>query len=320
MKRNAKLGFEPQALSIKSQPSAPKVLFIVGPTASGKSAVGLQVAQRLNGEIVCADSQTIRRKLSIGTAKPNSTERKKVPHHLIDIIEPYDTFNVAQFQLLAKKVIADVQSRGKVPIIVGGTGLYVDALFYDYTIGEHISTKHQDKLDDYTVESLQKMVTEAGYAMPVNSQNKRHLIGVLRRGGKTPEDKRPIPGAYIYGLKLADDELKKRIGFRVDAMFSEGFIDEVKEVIEIYGEPPQQFDAIGYTIAAEVLKGSMSEEEAKQQIVRATWQYARRQKSWFKRNLCIQWFETPDTATEYICKDMASLLNKPVTIDMKEGK
>lgn len=286
-----------QISNIKYQIS---VVFIVGPTASGKSALAMELARRLNGEIVCADSQTIRRGLDIGTAKPSVEDQNEIKHHMIDIVGPYESFSVNQFKKMALDTIEDIRFRGKIPIVVGGTGLYVDALYFDFDVDELTdSSDYKNELEQLTVLELQEIITKNNYPMPTNSQNPRHLIGVILRAGKVYENKRPIKGALIYGLMPDDETLKQRINDRVDLMFEHGFVDEVRELIKNYGRPYKKMDAIGYPICMSYLDGEITLDEAKEKFKSRDWQYARRQKSWFKRNPNIKWFQDADSALAF---------------------
>lgn len=279
------------------------IVFIVGVTASGKTATALRIAKELNGEIVCADSQTLRKDLDIGTAKPNAEEQKITRHHMLDLIGPYDRFSVADFKNQAHEAIKDIHARGKLPIVVGGTGLYIDALFYNYNL--NLSDVDRKDFEKYSVDELQQMIINRGYDLPTNKSNPRHLIGVLARGGKSSVDNIPVEGAMIYGIQRSDEEIKYRINLRVDKMFDAGLVDEVKTVVEKYGNPPKKLDAICYPIVKRYLDGEISLKEAKEVFKRADWQYARRQKAWFKRNDFIQWYGDETAAANAIIKDVA---------------
>lgn len=278
-------------------------IFIVGPTASGKSQLAMQLAKEFGGEIVCADSQTIRKGMSIGTAKPSHKDRLEVPHHLLDVIGPYEEFSVHQFKQLASKSIKDIHSRGAIPIVVGGSGLYVDALYYDFDVeNEEKSSEYKSELNAKSVEELQKIIQENGYKMPNNPQNPRHLIGTILRRGKVKSNQNPRESTLILGLKNSDEELKNRIAARVDIMFENGLSEEVEQLTATYGTLPPQIDAIGYSIVVQYLAGQINLAQAKEQFARAHWQYARRQKAWFKRNTHISWFEHIDEAVLYLKK------------------
>jgi tRNA dimethylallyltransferase len=277
-------------------------VFIVGPTASGKSALALQLAQAIGGEIVCADSQTIRKELTIGTAKPSDVDRRLVTHYMLDIIDPYATYSVANFVSLARKCIADIQKNGKIPIIVGGSGLYIDALFFGYQFSE--STENED-FSGFTVEQLQNEIVNRKLTLPKNASNPRHLLGVLRRGPEHENDrKKPIDGAYIFGLRWPEQVLKERIAQRIEKMFDEGFIEELHVLLKKYGEPPHTLDAIGYPIGMRHIQGKISLEEAKELFRRGDWQYARKQLAWFKRNSFIRWLDPSEQTVENILEQL----------------
>jgi tRNA dimethylallyltransferase len=305
-----------QISNINYQLSEKYMLFIVGPTASGKSRLAMDLALKFNGEIVCADSQTLRKDLNIGTAKPSEQDRKEVAHHLLDIIQPYERFSVNEFKQLALQVISGIQSRGKLPIIVGGSGLYIDALFFNFELEELLeNTTYKQELEELSIGELQQIVTDSNFPMPNNKNNPRHLIGVILRKGKVRQNKEPFKGAQIYGILPDDEILKKRINDRVEEMFNNGFVNEVERVIGKYGQPPKALDAIGYPIGSEYLEGDLTLEEAKEKFKTAHWQYARRQKSWFKRNPYIIWSNTGIEAMNTIVKDVEASMNKSVTIE-----
>jgi tRNA dimethylallyltransferase len=281
------------------------LIFVVGPTASGKSGLAMELAEKLNGEIICADSQTLRKSLDIGTAKPSKLDQQKIKHHLLDVIEPYERYSVAQFKKLAKEAISDIQGRGKLPIIVGGTGLYINALYFDFDVNEDSSnSKYKTELEQKSVKELQEIIRESEFVMPENMNNPRHLIGVILREGQVRKDIVPVQNALIYGLMPEDEVLKNRISERVMQMFDNGLIEEVRGLILQYGEPPEKLDAIGYPITARLINGEINEMEARNLFVQAHWQYARRQKSWFKRNKNIKWFQEVKQASEHICSEI----------------
>lgn len=291
-------------------------LFIVGPTASGKSGLAMELALKLNGEIVCADSQTLRKDLNIGTAKPSDNDRIKVRHHMLDVISPYGRFSVNEFKRLAKQAIIDIRSRGKLPIIVGGSGLYIDALFFNFELEEQIEiTEYKQRLEKLSVSELKQIIKDNKYSMPSNTENSRHLIGTILRKGAVYENIEPIAGARIYGILPDDKVLKQRISDRVESMFDSGLVAEVSSVIDKYGQPPENLDAIGYPIVAKYLVGKMTIDEVKERLKNAHWQYARRQKSWFKRNSNIKWFPSDKVALNTIIEELETTLNKSVTIE-----
>ena len=282
----------------------PTTIFIVGPTGSGKSNHGMQVAQAYNGEIICADSQTLRKALNLGTAKPSDEDQAKIPHHMIDIIEPYEDFSVAEFTKRANKIIEDIVSRGKLPIIVGGTGLYIDALLYGFSFRASTGDYERQKLDDMNVVQLQEIITANNWQLPGNSQNKRHLIRTIESGGQTSERGEIRPGVIVIGIDPGKEIGEERIAIRIEKMIQAGFVDEVKSIFETYGEPPKKIDAIAYNIALQHRNdwGVFDTDAIKNDVLIAERQYAKRQRSWFKRNNDIVWFNSGEQAFEHIKK------------------
>jgi tRNA dimethylallyltransferase len=280
----------------------PKKIFIVGPTASGKSTLAMNVAKKIAAEIVCADSQTIRRGLDIGTAKPSKEDRLEVVHHLVDIIDPHENYSVARFKRDAEAAVKEINNKGKVALIVGGTGLYVDALFFDYRLRRSSTAEERLDLESKSVEELQSMIKLKGYEMPENFKNPRHLIRTLETDGIKVQNKKPDPDSIIVGLDPGPEVLKSIISARVEHMIKEGFIKEATKVCsKIYSK---SYDAIAYKVFSDKLNeqgGSISDIEAlKNAISRAEYQYSRRQRTWFKRNTYIKWFMQPDMAENYI--------------------
>ncbi len=277
------------------------IIFIVGPTSSGKSSVAMEAAQKLDGEIIAADSQTIKRGLNIGTAKPSLQDMNAVKHHLVDIIDPFDSFSAYDFKNLASKAVQDIRSRSKTPIVVGGSGLYIDSLYFDYTFVNNNST---DKLENKSVGELKSIITSNQYSMPENSQNIRHLLSAIRRGKKSAQDRVPIKGALMFGIRRTDEELKHRINLRIEHIFNRKLIEEAKGIVDKYGDPPKKIDAIAYPILRRYINGRLSSEQTKEELKRAEWRYARVQKAWFKRNPNIYWISNYKLAAKTIIKEV----------------
>ena len=285
-----------------------KLLVVVGPTASGKTGLAMRIAQEFDGEIIAADSQTVKRGLDIGTAKPTQEERAAVKHHLIDVIDPYERFTAGEFKRQAEKAINEIYSRGRMPIIVGGSGMYIDALLYDFTFREVPDKNLRNELEEKSVEDLQKIIVEKDLPRPENWQNKRHLVRTLETRGEKPQRAKLREGAVVIGMRPPKEVLHARIEKRVEEMVKTGFIDEVDSLLKKYGHPPHDFDAIGYKIALENRDhtGNYDIEKIRQKFIQAHKQYAKRQLSWFKRNKDIQWFEHPDDAFNYITQLLSS--------------
>ena len=282
------------------------LVVIIGPTASGKSALAMDIAQKYNGELVCADSRTIYKGMNIGTAKPSHEDQEMVSHHCLDLVEPNKSFSVAHFKEIATEAINGLSARGKLPILVGGTGLYVDAVIFDFQFLPPADPTERARLNKMTVEQLQAEIIAKGLDMPTNSKNPRHLARTIEVNGiqSTKGDLRP--NTLIIGLNPGLDVLKGRIQKRVDAMIEEGFIEETKHLAEKYGWDSPGLLAPGYKAFKEYIENKISLDEAKQRFVRNDYLLARRQLTWFKRNKSIQWIDHPIKSVEIL----TTFLNK----------
>ncbi len=282
------------------------LIAIVGETASGKTALAIELAKRFNGEIICADSRTVYRGMDIGTAKPTVTEQDGIPHHLLDIVDPEDSFSVADFQKLAKQAIEDIASRGRVPFLVGGTGLYVDAILYDFEFRQAPDPQERQRLQLMTVQELQTEIIERGLAMPENIQNPRHLSRVIETGGLQSLHRTLRKNTLVLGLSIERETLKAKLIKRVDAMCEAGFVDEVRTLFAKYNPDTAALQAPGYKAFKAYLDGMSSFEEAKEMFVRNDYQLAKRQRTWFKRNKSIHWVaeqaEAVDLVTTFLNK------------------
>lgn len=278
---------------------APLVV-IVGPTASGKSALGLEFARRYDGEIICADSRTVYQDMDIGTAKPSPAERAEIPHHLLDVITPDQTFTAAEFKRRALIWIDDIAIRGKVPIMVGGSGLYIDGVIFDYAFLPPVPPEERAELEVMNIEQLQAEIRSRGITMPENRQNKRYLVRALETNGLVPVKKGLRENTLLIGLEIRREELRLRIEGRVDAMVEAGFIDEVQMLVERYGWDAPGLSAPGYKAFQSYLTGDVSLDEAKQRFATSDFQLARRQRTWFKRNPHINWVHNAAEADSLI--------------------
>lgn len=252
------------------------LIAIVGETASGKSALALEAARRFNGEIICADSRTVYTGMDIGTAKPSKEEQGRIPHHLLDLITPDEKFNVAKFQRLSFGIIGELQKKGKLPILVGGTGLYIDSVIFNYAFSQGNSEK-----DDINPRHLKKLPDAQTHSS-------------LR------------PNCLVIGLNIAKEELERRIVRRVESMLESGLELEVRGLVNKYGWEAEAMTGVGYREWEDYFKGTQSLEETKQRIIIATRQYAKRQRTWFKRNKSIQWISTPEEAYDLIEQFLAN--------------
>jgi tRNA dimethylallyltransferase len=279
---------------------------IVGPTASGKTALALDLAERFGGEVIAADSRTVYKGMDIGTAKPAAAERRRVAHHMLDVVTPDASFTVADFQDLANAAIRDIAGRGKLPILVGGSGLYIDAVIYNFSFRGAPDGQVRRQTAALSVEELQDLLREQAIALPANERNPRHLVRTLESRGAQPSRGRLRPHTLIIGLDPPRESLAANITRRVDAMVAAGFIDEVRSLARIYGWEVPALQAPGYKAFRAYLAGTLSLDEAKELFIRYDLQYAKRQKTWFKRNPDICWISKSADAVDIV----TTFLNK----------
>lgn len=243
-------------------------------------------------EIICADSRTIYKGANIGTAKPSANDQEVVRHWGLDLVEPGQRYNVYDFKTYAQKAIKNIVSRGKIPLIVGGSGLYIDSLLYDYELGPGYEPGLRKELNDKTVKQLQKDILSSGHKLPTDPLNKRRLIRVIETQGQNPAKNPLSKSMFLFGVWPADEELKKSISDRVEAMFELGFGEEVSGLLRQYGKQAVKDLGIGYKLYIEDLEDKRDLETTKSKIITADWQYSKRQRTWFKRNKDTDWSST----------------------------
>ena len=276
---------------------------LAGPTASGKSSLAMQLAENLGIEIISADAMLVYKGMDIGTAKPTRAEQSKVKHHLIDVITPDEAFSVANYVQLAEKAIAEVLAKGKIPLVVGGTGFYIRALSQGLPSTPTADTKVQDVLwQRFKEEGLDPLEKELRNFSPKDAEraqsNPRKVIRaleIIERTGKAPCDFPFSKPAFSYKkmvLTLETDTLKKRIIRRTERMLAQGLVDEVKSLLVNYPKRPTAMQAIGYKEVVVCLDNKQTLEEAKQAINFATFQYAKRQRTWFRKEPSVFKFVT----------------------------
>ncbi len=284
-------------------------IVIAGPTGSGKSTVALEIAQKINGEIICADSRTIYKDANIGTAKPTSTERQLVKHHCLDVVRLGESFSASDFKLRAQQAISGIKQKSKVPIVVGGSGLYIDGLVYDFSFKPAPSEKLRSELNNKIIDQLQKMIIAKDLPMPFNKNNKRHLIRVIETNGEQPQKKHKPDDVIYTGLNIDNQTLKTKIEHRVEQMYEDGFLDEVKALSNKFSLDLVRSAGIGYSSAVDYLDGQISLEKAKASFVKGDMMLAKRQMTWFKRNPDIVWFSSSGELKDYIINQTSKLLS-----------
>ena len=270
--------------------TAVDLLAIVGPTASGKTSLALDIAERHNGEILCADSRTIYKGMDIGTAKPTPEEQARVPHWGLDLVNPGELFTAADFQRYANKAIADIRARGKLPLIVGGTGLYVDSVLYSFSFGSKADAAKRLELENMSIAELQQYCNVHNITLPTNEQNKRHLVRTIERVGISDIGRSELPqSTYIVGIATNMQTLRTRIIERSEHIFGENVENEATMLGKKYGWDSEAMTGNIYPIIRQYLDGRATLDQAKQAFCNRDWQLAKRQMTWFRRNPYIIW-------------------------------
>lgn len=281
-----------------------KVIAVVGATASGKTAYAVELARRVNGEIISADSRLVYKGLDIGTAKPDMDERFGIPHYMIDIVEPEVDYSVGLYANEARNIIEDIISRGKTPVIAGGTGLYFRILLENYDLPKiNPDYELREALSKLSFSELYEMLVnlDAEAAKLVVQNDKRRAIRYIEivkltgspvseaRGLKEPEFE-----VEWIGLNYPREELYDRINRRVDLMIEQGLVDETKNLLAKHGRINNIINTIGYREIISYLDGELTLEEAKDKLKQNTRNYAKRQLTWFRKNPDIKWNCYPD--------------------------
>lgn len=286
-----------------------KIIIICGPTAVGKTRVSIELAKQFNGEIVSADSQQVWRGMDIGTAKADLTERSHVPHHLIDVVNPDEHFDAAKFLELADRAISDIGSRGKLPFVVGGTGMYlrmlVNGLCEAPPQDSEIRKQIEDEIEARGLQALHDRLGEIDpeSALSIHPNDRTRIIRALEiyeLTGMPANDFRKVHcysekryDAFKIGLNIEREELYRRIDERIDCMLEKGLLDEVAVLMERYGSEAQGLRAVGYREFVHHLKGEVSLDEATELAKRNSRRFAKRQLTWFRADDEIKWYH-PD--------------------------
>ncbi len=281
-----------------------RVIAVVGATASGKTSYAIELAKKINGEIISADSRLVYKGMNIGTAKPTIDEMQEIPHYMIDVVEPEYNYSVGLYVKEAKKHITDIISRGKVPIVVGGTGLYFRVLLENYDLPDvKPDYELRKELSSYSYEELLEMLTKLDEkaANSVEKNDKKKLIRyieIIKLAGKPLDLVRGVKEKEFnvewVGLNFPREILYDRINKRVDLMIEQGLIDETKKLLQKHGRISNITDTIGYREVLSYLDGELSLDEAKDKLKQNTRNYAKRQLTWFRKNEQINWNCYPD--------------------------
>ena len=294
----------------------PKVVVIVGPTASGKTALSIELAKKLDGEIISSDSMQIYKDMDIGTAKVTKEEAQGIKHYLVDFVSPDQRYTVSDFKKDAEAAIKEILEKGKVPIVVGGTGLYVNSLIYgieyqDMKIDEEYRNELMNRAEDPV--ELEKMWNEANAIDPdamqkISKNDKKRIVRVLeiyKSTGKTKTEheilsrQKGVEYDYkVFGISIDREKLYERINLRVDLMIEAGLEDEVRNLLNKYNEFPTAMQGLGYKEVKEYFDGILTREEMIEKIKQESRRYAKRQLTWFRRNEEIIWLDKEDGLEE----------------------
>ena len=300
-----------------------KVIVVIGPTSVGKTKMGVALAKKLNGEVISGDSMQVYRQMDIGTAKVTIEEMEGVTHHCIDILDPKDQYSVHDFQQTVRKQITEITNRGHVPIIVGGTGLYIKAALYDYTFSE-MENNHDEinkKYKDYTNEQLYahlKQIDEES-AKILHFNNRRRVLRAIEIYEQTGQKKSEMINeqehiclydAYFVGLTLPRELLYERINLRADLMMKNGLQGEMESLIKQgLTRENQSMKAIGYKEWFDYFEGKCDLNEVSENIKKHSRQYAKRQYTWFKNQFDVHWYD--------VCLENFSKTIEEVSRDLK---
>ncbi len=271
-----------------------KVIVICGPTASGKTALSIELAKKINGEIISADSMQIYKDMNIGTAKPTLEEMQGIKHYLLDFVSPNERYSVAQYKKDAKKAIKEILQKGKTPIIVGGTGLYVDSLIYEIEYNDiKLDMNYRKELEEIAEQKGLEILYNKALEIDPNAMEK---ISKNDKKTKTEQEiesrKNPVEYDYkVFAINWEREKLYQRINKRVDIMIEQGLIEEVKLILKKYNEFPTAMQGLGYKEVVDYLNGNYTKEEMIEKIKMETRRYAKRQLTWFRKNKQTIWLE-----------------------------
>lgn len=281
------------------------LVVIVGPTASGKTSLAIELAEKFDGEIICADSRTIYKDMDIGTAKPTQQEQARVPHWGLDLIEPNTRYTVADFKQYAEQKIAEIRSRGHMPFLVGGTGLYVDAVIFNYQFGNDVDQDLRARLENLTIEQLHVYCEDNNVPLPENKLNKRYVIRAIEQNGRSAgRELTPISTSIIVGITTEKDILRDRITQRAEQLFDNGVVEEAIMLGKKYGWESEAMTGNIYRLIHEYLEGGLTLTELKEKNTTADWRLAKRQLTWLRRNVSVEWYSLNDART-YLSERLA---------------
>jgi tRNA dimethylallyltransferase len=276
------------------------LVVITGPTASGKTSLAIELAKKFGGEIICADSRTIYKEMNIGTAKPTAQEQDGVPHWGLDLVSPGEYFSVADFKKYAIDKISEVRERGNIPFLVGGTGLYIDSIIFDYKFGDKADDDRRNALSNMSIEQLHEYCKNNNIKLPENHKNKRYVIRTIEQNGTVQQSRdKIINNTTVVGISTDKQVLRNRIVKRIENMFNDGVVDEAIDLSKKYGWDSEALTGNVYKLIRQSLDEKMSSDEVKSKLAILDWRLAKRQITWMKRNQYLKWL-TLEQASEYL--------------------
>ena len=281
------------------------LIVIAGPTASGKTALAVRLAERFGGEIICADSRTIYRGMDIGTAKPTRDERANVPHWGLDLVEPGGRFTVADFKAYAEQKIAEIRERGNVPFLVGGTGLYIDAIVFDFAFAGEANEVLREQLEQMNIQELQKYCENNNIKLPENDHNKRYLIRAIERKNVTVKRREtPIDNTIVVGITTNRETLRTRIALRSEQLFANNVVEEATILGKKYSWDSEAMTGNVYPLVRKYIAGELDETGLRREFEISDWRLAKRQMTWLRRNPYIMW-GTIEASEHYLSRILA---------------
>lgn len=311
------------------QSDKPFLIVLVGPTAVGKTEFSIELAKKVDGEIISGDSMQVYKQMDIGTAKITQDEMSGVPHHMIDILEPDENFSAYEFKNRAQRLIKEITTRGRVPIIAGGTGLYIQSLIYNYdfedeTISEQKSLEIEAKLselDQLSNEALHQYLASfdevsAQDIHPNNRKRVRRAIQYYLKTKKLLSSRKKVQqftenyDTLLLGIEMSRDILYQRINKRVDIMLERGLLSEVQQLVDNGYETSQSMQAIGYKEIVPVIKQELSLDEATEKLKQHSRNYAKRQMTWFKNKLDVLWLDREKMSLSLMLEEVSVQIQK----------
>nr|WP_237282759.1 tRNA (adenosine(37)-N6)-dimethylallyltransferase MiaA [Staphylococcus shinii] len=314
---------------IHVQNDKPFLIVLVGPTAVGKTEFSIELAKKVNGEIISGDSMQVYKQMDIGTAKITQDEMSGIPHHMIDILEPDENFSAYEFKNRAQRLIKEITARGHVPIIAGGTGLYIQSLIYNYdfedeTISEQKSLEIEAKLselDQLSNEELHQYLASFDEASaqdihPNNRKRVRRAIQYYLKTKKLLSSRKKVQqftenyDTLLLGIEMSRGILYQRINKRVDIMLERGLVSEVQQLVDNGYETSQSMQAIGYKEIVPVIKQELSLDEATEKLKQHSRNYAKRQMTWFKNKLDVLWLDREKMSLSLMLEEVSVQIQK----------